>query len=109
MPLVEQITETAVPSRLRRWNGNDASGRQHHARVPLAETPMFLKLSWRKNRNAPALHVADLKLDLPGLLAGHYVRRDGEGHIRLRFFHDESGEVCIQTKSGEPRLVVGRV
>jgi hypothetical protein len=104
MALVEHVEEKAMPRRHRRWNGNDTSERQHHARVPVSETPMFLRLSWRRNRNSPAVHVANLKLDLPGLLAGRYVRKDGEGHVR--FFHDEDGCIWIQTKSGEPRLVV---
>jgi hypothetical protein len=108
MALVEHVSDSAMPRRHRRWNGNDTSQRQHHARVPLAEIPMFLRLSWRRNRTSPAAHVANLKLDLRGLLMGHYVREDGERYVRLRFFHDESGEVSIQAKQGEPRLVVGR-
>lgn len=109
MTLVERVEETAMPRRHRRWNGNDTSHREQHAPVPLTETQMFLRLCWRRNRNSPAILVANLKLDLPGLLARRYIRKDPRaGHVRVRFFHEEGGSICIQTKSGEPRLVVGR-
>jgi hypothetical protein len=107
MPLADHVEEAAMPPVHRSWTGNDTSQREQHERVRIVETPLYLYLAWRTNRDSPPVHVANLKLDLPGLLAEGYVREDGPGHVRLRFFHDEDGSVCIQTKSGEPRLVVG--
>jgi len=96
-----------MPPLHRSWTGNDTSRREQHERVPVAETPLFLNLSWRRSRDSIPVHVANLKLDLAGLLAGRYVREDGPGHVRLRLFHDDDGSICIQTKTGEPRLIVG--
>lgn len=107
MPLVQQIEEAVLPRRHRRWTGNDASRREHHACVPLAPTPIYMRLSWRKDNKSRPVHLADLRLDLQGLLAEGYVRRDGAGHVRLRFCHETTGKVFIQTKSVGPRLVVG--
>jgi hypothetical protein len=108
MPLADHVEESAMPPVHRSWTGNDTSQREQHERVRVVETPLFLHLSWRRDRKSPPVHVADLRLDLPGLLAGGYVREDGPGHVRLRFFHEDDGTICIQTRSSEPRLVVGR-
>ena len=107
MTLADHVEDSEMPPAHRSWTGNDTSQREQHERVRIVETPLFLHLSWRKDRTAQPVPVANLKLDLTGLLAGHYIRKDGDGHARLRFFHDDDGSICIQTKSGEPRLVVG--
>ena len=101
MPLVEQI-------KIHFWTGNDTSRRGNHVRAPLAEIPFFVSLSWRKDRSSKPAHVADLKLDLPELLAEHLVRKISARHVLVRFVHERDGSVSLQTKSGAPRLRVGR-
>lgn len=76
--------------------------------VALAESPLALELSWRASKNAAKKHVCLVRLDLDWPLAEGLVRREGDKHVRLRFFHDHDGKLFIQRSLDGPRYLVGR-
>lgn len=109
--LVSRVSETALPQHHRRWNGNDASQRNHNGVVSLDDDPLYLRLAWRRSSSAPAVPVGCFRLDLRQLLAEGYGREEPNhpGHIRLRFYHADDGVIYIQVNRSGPALAVGRV
>ena len=93
----------------RRWNGNDQTQRNHHGVVSLSDDPLDLALNWKSSPKAPPQFVGNFRLRLKALLAAGYVRRDTQvGHVRLRIFHDPDGSFYIETRTGGPRLLIGK-
>ena len=93
----------------RHWIGNDANGRHHHGMIPVEELTVDIHLEWKADAAARPQEVGCYRLQIPVLLAARFVRTDGPGHVRLRFVHAEDGNVYIQTRANQPRLVVGKV
>lgn len=94
----------------RRWNGNDATHRHHHAPVSLADDPLDLALNWKTSAGAEPKFVGNFRLQLKDLLAAGYIRQDTQpGHVRLRIFHDHDGSFYIETRPGSPRLLLSKV
>lgn len=94
----------------RRWIGNDATQRNHHAAVPLSEDPFDLALNWKAAPSAPARLVGYFRFKLPALLAEGYIRRDTRpGHVRFRIFHDHDGSFYVESRSGNPRMLIGKI
>ncbi len=92
----------------RRWTGNDENDRHHHGVVPLQNSPLEIRLRWKSTANDKPRSVGLLRLNLGTLLASHYIRRDGNDQVRLRFVHDRDGGVYIQARRDGPRLLVGQ-
>lgn len=93
----------------RSWTGNDDSGFQHHGVIALSESPLVLAVSWRPSSARPARSVGCFRLDLRRLLDGDFVRTEGRGKVRLRFFHAGDAGVYVQRRLNTPRYLVGRV
>ena len=94
----------------RAWNGNDRTNRNYHNAVPLDEDPFDIALKWKASPSAPLRPVGCFRLNLAALLAEGFIRRDQmAGHVRLRFFHDLDDCIYIETWSGAPRLLIGKV
>lgn len=109
--LVRRISNEEASNIRREWTGNDESQRNHNGKVPLSETPLRLRLSWKKGPNDSAHLVGIFDLDLKQLLEAGYIRYDAnsESNVRLRFYHDWDNLVYIEVKSIQPRLPIGRV
>jgi hypothetical protein len=106
--LIKRVDVRELPPKHRRWNGNDRSNREHHAAIDFEKT-VFLSLNWKADTNAPTQFVGAFEINLEGLLKEGFVRiEETTGKVRLRFYHDADGIIYIQTKSGRPRLPVGR-
>ena len=95
----------------RNWTGNDESDRNHHGIVPLIESPLRLRLSWRKSSMDSAYLIGVFDLDLQGLLRAGYIRPEPRSakEVRLRFYHRLDNVIYIQVKKKEPALPIGRV
>lgn len=109
--LARRVQDSAASGIRRDWTGNDKSARNHHGVVDLHESPLRLRLSWRRSPCDPAQLIGVFDLDLPGLLAGHYVRvepgtRNG---IRLRFYHGSDDVIYIQANRDGPGMPIGKV
>jgi len=96
---------------MRNWIGNDSSARNHHGVVPLSESPLRIRLSWKRGPNDPTRLVGEFDLDLRALLSDGYVReeRGTPGSIRLRFYHGMDGMIYVQTNAKGPALWIGKV
>ncbi len=95
----------------RDWTGNDESGRNHNGKIPLSESPLRLRLSWKKSPKDSARLVGIFDLDLGRLLEAGYIRRElkSKNEVRLRFYHGWDNLIYIQVNLKEPGLLIGRV
>ncbi len=77
----------------------------------MSESPLRLRLSWRKSKHDFAHLIGVFDLGLRNLLEAGYVRLEprSEDEIRLRFYHDWDNMIYIQVNNKGPRLPVGRV
>ena len=95
----------------RDWTGNDEGARNHHGKVRLSESPLRLRLSWKKGPKDSARLVGIFDLDLKQLLKAGYIRYEPKSKdvVRLRFYHDWNNVINIQVSSKEQGLPIGRV
>jgi len=103
------LSEAGLGARPRRWNGNDATDRNHHGLVPFAEQPFDLVLGWKRSGDSSFRSVGCFRLNLANLVKAGYIEAAKRGKVRLRFFHDIDGCVYVQAKPGGSRLLVGKV
>jgi len=108
--LVRRVEEEASDIR-RDWTGNDESARNHNGKVLLSESPLRLRLSWKKSQKDSARLVGIFDLDLNRLLKAGYIRPEpkSENEVRLRFYHGWDNVVSIQVNLKKPALPIGRV
>src|SRR5439155_20787149 len=109
--LVRRVPNEGASSIRRDWTRNDEGDRNHHGKVPLSESPLRLRLSWKKGPKDSARLVGIFDLDLKQLLKAGYIRYEpkSESEVRLRFYHDRDNVVYIQVNSKERGLPIGRV
>ena len=109
--LVKRVPHSGTSVFRRDWTGNDESARNHHGRVSLNESPLKLRLSWKRSSKESSHLIGVYELDLNALLAAGYVRVEPgtENEIRLRFHHGRDGLIYIQVNSKEPGLPIGRM
>jgi len=109
--LVRRVPNEGASKVSRDWTGNDKSNRNNHNKVSLSESPLRLRLSWKKGPKDSARLVGIFDLDLRQLLKAGYIRYEpkSEDEVRLRFYHDLDDLVKIQTNSKEKGLPIGRV
>lgn len=109
--LVRRAPNEGASNIRRDWTGNDESERNHNGKVPLSESPLRLRLSWKKSPKDSARLVGIFDLDLKQLVKAGYIRYEpkSESEVRLRFFHDRDNVVYIQVNSKERRLPIGRM
>jgi len=109
--LVRRVPNEGASNIRRDWTGNDESERNHNGKVPLSESPLRLRLSWKKCPKDSARLVGIFDLDLKQLLRAGYIRYEpkSEDEVRLRFYHDWDNVVKIQVNSKEQGLPIGRV
>ena len=108
--LVRRVPNEAASNIRRDWTGNDESERNHNGKVPLSESPLRLRLSWKKGPKDSARLVGIFDFDLKELLRAGYIRYEprSESEVRLRFYHHWDNVVYIQVNK-ERRLPIGRV
>ncbi len=112
--LVRRLDNLGTHNIRRNWTGNDQSDYNHHGRVPLSESPLILRLSWKDGPNDPVQLVGVFELNLMGLLSAGYVRIEPKKNreIRLRFckrvYHDEE-VIFIQVNDESSGLPIGAV
>ena len=109
--LARRVQNSEVSEIRRDWTGNDESARNHHERVDLGESPLRLRLSWKKSPKDPVHLIGVYELDLRQLLTAGYTRIEPktQNEIRLRFYHGYDDLIYIQVNSKEPGLPIGRM
>jgi hypothetical protein len=109
--LVRRVEGARASDIQRDWTGNDESARNHNGVVYLNESPLRLRLSWKKSPKDPVKLIGVFDLDLRKLLAEQYVRIEPrvQGAIRLRFCHSPGDVIYIQVNMQGPALPVGKV
>ena len=105
---VERIRPGELPSKYRRWTGNDESARNHNCKVGRNENPLVMHLSWRANGETPAKFVGCYRINMPRLVREGYALPEGTNEARLRFYHDSDGVVYIGRGQKFPRIPVGK-
>lgn len=109
--LVRRVPNEGASNIRRDWTGNDETARNYHNKLPLSESPLRLRLSWKKGPKDSARLVGIFDLDLKQLLKAGYIRYEpkSEDEVRLRFYHDWDNVVKIQVNSKEKGFPIGRV
>lgn len=109
--LVKRVQNHDTSDVTRDWTGNDESARNQHAKVSLRESPLRLRLSWKKSRKHTAHLVGVFDLDLPRLLRAGYIRLDGKStdEVRVRFYHGSNNVIYVQVNLKSPALQIGRI
>jgi hypothetical protein len=109
--LVRRVPNEEASDIRRDWTGNDESDRNHNGRIRLSESPLSLRLYWKKSPKDSARLVGIFDLDLRRLLQAGYIRFEpkSENEIRLRFYHGWDNVIYIQVNLKEPGLPIGRV
>jgi hypothetical protein len=110
--LVERV-EGDLTIQPRRWVMRDDNQQQYHGRVPLADDPLLLELSWKADARSREQLVGLYRLHLAALLEHEYIRLDSEApigtHARLRFFRSDRSVIYIQASAECPALAIGTV
>lgn len=104
--MVKKVPPDELPAEHRSWTGNDANRRNHHGRIPAGENPVYLELHWKKDKNAPRKLVGGFILDVIALEKEGYLTQGPAGDIRLRFFHELDGCICIG-RGADKKIIVG--
>jgi hypothetical protein len=109
--LIRRVPNERGSNIRRNWTGNDESARSHHGKVALSESPLRLRLSWKKGPKDSARLVGVFDLNLKQLLKAGYIRVEpkSKDEVRLRFYHDLNNVVIIQVNSKEQGLTIGKV
>ena len=109
--LVRRVESSQASGIQHDWTGNDESARNHNGVVSLNESPLRLRLSWKKSPKDAVKLIGVFDLDLRKLLAEQYVRIEPrvQGAIRLCFYHGPGDVIYIQTNMQGPALPVGKV
>jgi hypothetical protein len=109
--LVQKVPNEDASDIRRNWTGNDENDRHHHGKVPLIESPLRLRLHWRKSSRDPSCLIGIFDLDLHALLRAGYIRPEpgSENEVRLRFYHGLDNVIYIQVNSKKAALPIGRV
>lgn len=87
----------------------DDNHRHYHRSVSLSESPYYVALAWRADRESPVHQLGTFRLDLPVLLASGNVRPDRPGDestVRVRFYRADDGGIYLQPRLDAPRLRV---
>lgn len=105
--MVNLLDDKSVCSR--EWTGNDRVNQNFFGRVRLDESPLHIRLYWKKHDNAPRKLIGAYRLDLDSLLDGGYLREvEGyPGEVLLRFQRANGGDIEIAINNHEPALKIG--
>lgn len=89
----------------RHWIGRDALNFVH-GRIPWEQSPITIKLEWRRDATSRPLLVQCYRIDLEVLCRDGFARYENDGAIRLRFQRTgDKIQIAINRKT--PALVVG--
>jgi hypothetical protein len=91
------------------WTGNDTSARNQSGVIPGNLISVTLRLCWRVTQDLPERFIGCYRLNLGGLEAAGYIRRDEiSGKYRVRIVHDSDNDLYLQLNSKGPRILLGR-
>ncbi len=107
--LVQRVRNLDTTEIARDWTGNDNSRRNQTGIVDLGESPLRLRLSWKKSPKDSVHLIGVYDLYLEQLRLDGYVRDESttKNKIRLRFYHAHDGLIYIQVNSNGPKLPIG--
>lgn len=100
----------SIIRRPRKWTLREDNQSHHHSVGDLEQSPLELRLSWRKTAKDPVIYVGTFSLDLEELLSGGFVRREttrsDERKIRLRIVKEADGSFYVQTRRNAPKYLL---
>ncbi len=106
---VERTSEARMTGKHRNWTGNDQNARCHHGRVRLSEDPLYLRLHWKTSPTASPRFVGSFEIKLRKLLVNEYIRDEGGGFVRLRFYHGHDDVIYVKQRLDWPGIPVGHL
>jgi hypothetical protein len=111
--LVRRVNQVPAGARVRSWTLRDDNHQHHHGVVSASESPLWLRLRWRRTASSSLHEIGLFRLDLRALLAEDYVRpeqADGDDdRLRLRFVRAGDSRIYIQWRRDTPALAIGEV
>jgi len=112
--MMEKVTKQLdrVDKPVREWTGNnDNPASAYWILVPLAQSPITIRLNWMTHTNARAVHVGDYKIDLKACLKAGlvYIPENNPGYVRLRFQYSDGGVIELSRRRAGPSIEIGRV
>ena len=108
LPMLDAIP---VGARDLRFTLRDDNQQHYHRCVPMAQSPLVVRLAWRASAEAGIHPIGQFQLDLPVLLRLGYIRLEQPGdpsRVRVRFFRAGDGMIYLQSRAGAARLAVAR-
>ncbi len=91
------------------WTGNDSSQRNNSALVPAHLVSATLRLCWRATKDSPKKLIGCYRLNLAGLEAAAYIRKESNSaNYRVRIVHESDNYLYLQLNSTGPRIPLGR-
>lgn len=106
----EKLPDDAAANR--NWNGNNAvAARTFFGLIPLSQSPVVLRLSWKKSANHKPVLVGVYTFDLHKLLDSGYVYEpeNSPGKVRLRFQYSDGGVIELARRRTGPSIEIGSV
>jgi hypothetical protein len=103
----QRVRRAPDAATVRHWTLRADNHNHHHGVVMLSESPLYLDLSWKPTTDGAKQRVGLFRLNLLALLAGGYVRVEGneaDGKVRLRVFQSDDGKFWIQIRGDEPAM-----
>jgi hypothetical protein len=93
----------------RQWTGNDDNGFHCHGVVSIDESPLSIRLYWKRATQAPKHLVGTYLLDLYALCERGFVRweKEYERTLRLRFEHSDDNSIRISKRRRDNGLQIG--
>jgi len=89
--------------------GNDTSQRNQSGVVRENAISLVLRLSWRRSKASPKSFIGCYRLNLVGLEAAGYIRKEANsGKYRIRIEHESDNDLYLQLSSKGPRIRLGR-
>jgi len=110
--LVEPLGDIPAGVDHHTWTIRDDNQHHYHSTVNSAESPFYLRLLWRATERYQVRTVGCYRLDLRGLLASGFIRREesegARGDLRVRFV-SEDRRIYLRVNRDKPPLLVGQV
>jgi hypothetical protein len=105
------VTSLPAHSKETLFTLRDDNHQHYHRRVPIASSPLFVRLAWRATKASPVHAIGLFRLDLPILLREGYVRLEqplDPDEVRVRFYRSDDQLIYVQVLADAPRLLVAR-
>ncbi len=106
---VERTSVARMTGNRRNWTGSDQNARCRHGRVRLSEDPLYLSLYWKIAPSAGPCFIGNFEINLRKLLINDYLRDEGDGVVRLKFYRGHDDVIYVKQRLEFPGIPVGHL